>query len=134
MRRAISLVLLVLALGGAGALAAWGMREPAGATDTYHVVVLGPQGPLLDGTPSVPDATALAALLAAAAAEGIAVDLVEYPGMGTYVRAIAGIEARGTSGWIYEVQREGSWRSGDRSAAYYGLQKGDSIRWSWTDG
>jgi len=132
MRPLLSVLLLVLALGGAGALAAWGAQRAPGEAGAYRVEALGPDGPLLDETVDLEDATALTALQAAAARRGLALSLVEYPGMGAYVRAIGGHEARGASGWVYEVHRDGSWQSGDRSAAYFALQRGDSVRWSWT--
>lgn len=126
-------MLLVLALGGAGALAAWGMERGAGEAATYRVEAIGPRGALLDETVRVEDATVLRALQAAADARALALGLVEYPGMGTYVRSIGGFEAKGASGWIYEVRRDEAWESGDRSAEFYALQKGDSVRWMWTD-
>lgn len=132
MRLGLSVVLLVLALGGAGALAAWGIQRAPGEDAAYRVEAIGPDGILLDETVEVADATVLRALQVAADRRGVLLSLVEYPGMGTYVRAIDGIEARGASGWIYEVQRAGAWTSGDRSAEFYALQKGDSVRWSWT--
>lgn len=132
MRLAASILVLVLALGGAAALAAWGAHRAAGDDDVYRVEAIGPDGVVLDETVEVADATVLSALQAAAQARGVALDLVRYPGMGTYVRAIAGFEAHGASGWIYEVHREGAWHSGDRSSEAYALQKGDSVRWTWT--
>lgn len=133
MRAALSVVLLVLALGGAGALAAWGMARETGDGATYRVEAIGPSGVLLDESVRVEDATVLRALQAAADARDVALGLVEYPGMGTYVRSIGGFEASGASGWIYEVHRDGAWENGDRSAEFYALQKGDSVRWTWTD-
>jgi len=132
MRLLASVVLLALVLGGAGALAAWGAQRAPGESATYRVEVLGPEGALADVEVDVPEATALSALLAAAEREGLPVELSQYPGMGAYVRSIGGHEARGASGWVYEVLREGVWTSGDRSAERFPLQKGDALRWSWT--
>lgn len=131
----LNLVLLVAALALAGGVAAWGYAQPrAGESATYDVSALGPSGPLLEERVDVADATALSALQAAATRAGFALDLEEYPGMGTYVRAVGGHRASGASGWVYEVLRGGTWTSGDRSAAVYPLQKGDALRWSWTAG
>ena len=134
MRLAVSALLLVVALGSAGALAAWGWQRGEGADAAFHVQAIGPEGIVLDATVQLEDATALRALEVAAQGAGVALDLVRYPGMGVYVRAIAGHEAAGASGWIYEVERDGAWVSGDRSAELYPLQKGDALRWSWTAG
>ena len=132
MRTAVSVVIFLLALGSAGALALWGMDRAPGETAFYRVEVIGPEGGILDETVQVEAATVLTALEAAAARAGLDLALVEYPGMGTYVRAIGPHEARGATGWIYEVHRDGVWQNGDRSAAFYALQKGDSVRWTWT--
>lgn len=127
-----TLVLLAVALVAVGGLAAWGMQRASGDSATYAVEAIGPDGPVLHATVRVDDATVLRALQAAAHAQKIPLRLEQYPGMGTYVRSIAGHEARGATGWIYEVQHEGAWTSGDRSAEFYPLQKGDSVRWTWT--
>lgn len=132
MRLALSLIALAFVLAGAGALAAWGMQRVPGETAAYRVEAIGPGGALLDEVVQVENGTALRALEAAAQARGLALSLAVYPGMGTYVRAIGGYEASGSTGWVYEVHRDGSWESGDRSAELYPLQKGDSVRWSWT--
>lgn len=114
---------------GAAALAAW--RLPGvGASGAFEVEVIGPGGPLFAGTLRVENATALAALLAT----GLPVVTEDYPGMGAYVRAVAGHEAAGAEGWVYEVLRGGAWRSGDRSADAFPLEPGDAVRWSWTHG
>lgn len=134
MRLVVSALVLVLALGGAGALAAWGWQRDAGETATYRVEALGPEGVVLAENVTVSNATVLRALDAAAARAGLTLDLVRYPGMGTYVRAIGPWEAGGPAGWVYEVHRDGAWRSGDRSAELFALQKGDAVRWSWTAG
>lgn len=134
MRIGLSVVLLVLALGGAGALAVWGMPRAPGEPGVYHVEAIGPDGTVLDARVHVPDATALRALEAAAQASGIALELERYAGMGTYVRAIGGHAARGASGWVYEIQRDGALMNGDRSAEFFPLEQGDAVRWSWTGG
>lgn len=126
-RMLLALAVLVLLAAGAGALVAF--REPgAGATDAFPVEVLGPEGPLFAGAVRVENATALAVLLAT----GLDVDVVEYRGMGAYVRAIDGHAAAGPDGWVYEVRRDGAWTNGDRSAALFPLHAGDEVRWSWT--
>lgn len=134
MRVAFSIIILACVVGGAGALAAWGMQRVPGETDAYRVEAIGPSNILINETVHVEAATVLTSLQAAAAQSGLELDLVEYAGMGTYVRAIGGIRAEGATGWIYEVQREGAWENGDRSAAFYALQKGDAVRWSWLPG
>lgn len=132
----MSLLLLALALAALGGVAAWSAQQArAGDSSSYDVTVVGPGGTLLlEARVRVPDATALAALEVAAREAGIAIEREEYPGMGTYVRAIGGHRAEGATGWVYLIHREGEWLSGDRSAASYPLQKGDAVRWSWTDG
>lgn len=131
----LSLVLLLAALAGTGAVAAWGMsQQREGDSGTYAVEAIGPDGPLFLETVALDDATALRALEVAAERRGFALTLEEYPGMGTYVRAIGPHVAAGASGWVYEVERGGSWISGDRSAEIFALQKGDALRWSWTSG
>lgn len=134
MRLAVSLLILVLALGGAGALAAWGLQRAPGESAAYRVEAIGPDSALLNETAMVDEATVLTALQAAAQSRGVALELVDYAGMGTYVRAIGGVRATGATGWIYEVWRDGAWENGDRSAALFPLQKGDAVRWSWTSG
>lgn len=134
MRLAASALVLLLVLGGAGALAAWGWQRAEGATATYRVEALGPEGPILAEEVVVENATVLRALEAAAARAGFALDVERYPGMGAYVRAIGPWEAGGPAGWVYEVHRDGAWVSGDRSAERFALQKGDAVRWSWTAG
>lgn len=135
MRLLLSVALLAVTLGAAGALAAWGMQRAQGDSGAFGVIALGPDGtPILDATVAVADATVLLVLERATAEAGLQLELETYPGMGTYVRSIAGHRASGATGWIYEVQREGAWHSGDRSAEHYPLQKGDATRWTWTGG
>lgn len=135
----IQLRLNVLILAGAlllvGGVAAYGILQPRlGETAEYEVVVEGPEGILFHERVHVPAATALTALQAAASAQGFTLTLEEYPGMGTYVRAIGEHHATGATGWIYEVLRDGGWTSGDRSAERFALEKDDALRWSWTTG
>lgn len=132
MRPVVSALLLGLALAAAGALAASALWRSDGADGLFGVEVVGPDGRLLDETVRVEDATALRALAAAAQERGVALALEEHPGMGTYVRAIGPYEAKGASGWIYEVGRGGEWIFGDRSAAFFALDEGDRVRWSWS--
>lgn len=131
LRLALSILALVGAVGGAAALAVWALPA-TGATDAYPVLVLGPEGPLLDVTVTVESATVLLALEQACAERAIDLEVERFPGMGTYVRAIAGHRADGADGWIYEVLRDGAWINGDRSAEYFALEGGDAVRWSWT--
>lgn len=129
-RLALAFVLLGVVAGGAtAALVKWRASEE-GASGAFSVEVAGPEGALFSGTVRVEDATALSVLLAT----GLSVETTDYPGMGTYVDAIEGHRASGASGWVFEVLREGAWRSGDRSAARYALEPGDAVRWSWTGG
>lgn len=123
---------LLALVGGAGALAWYGALSPPGDTAAYRVVVVGPEGELLNATAQVENATALSALQVAAGDAGLALVLEEYPGMGTYVRAIGGHRATGASGWVYHVLGDATWVAGDRSAASYPLQAGETVRWSWT--
>lgn len=128
-----ALLLLALLVGGAGALA-YRYTAGQGTAGGYDVQVVGPEGALFEGTVQVDarNATALGVLLAAAREAGLAVETEEYPGMGTYVRAVGGHRAAGASGWLYEVRQEGAWVHGDRSAAYAALAPGDAVRWTWT--
>lgn len=129
----LSVILLLVALGGTGAVAAWGIsQQRAGEAGAYEVEAIGPEGRLFLELVEVEDATALSVLQAAAGARGLALELEEYPGMGTYVRAVGPHRAEGASGWVYEVVREGATTNGDRSASFFALQKGDAVRWSWT--
>jgi hypothetical protein len=128
-RLLLALALLAAVGAGAAALVAWSAPEEATGS-SYAVLVAGPTGPLFDGAVHVGNATALSALRAT----GLDVRTREYPGMGTYVEAIAGQAAHGAQGWVYEVLRAGAWESGDRSAAYFPLHDGDALRWSWTSG
>lgn len=98
--------------------------------------VIGP-----DGAPLWPEAshvleagnaTALEPLLAGAADAGMVVETESYPGMGTYVRAIGEHRARGASGWLYEVERDGQVLRGDRAADAFGLAAGDTLVWRWS--
>ena len=125
-------ILAALAVGYA-ALAAWTERAP-GASGEFPVDVRGPEGAIFSGRVRVEAATALTALQAAAAEGGFEVRVVEYPGMGAYVVAIDGHEARGAAGWVYEATRGGAVLSGDRSASRFALQPGDALLWKWTDG
>lgn len=133
---AVATSLLALLVGGAGAYALLADRAP-GAAGAYLVSVEGPRGVLLfEGSVDVEGATALSVLQAAAQEAGLALELEEYPGMGTYVRAIGPYRATGGSGWVYEVRAQGAdaWASGDRSAELYDLRPGDALRWRWTEG
>ena len=129
-RLLLAAALLLALVGGAAALA-WWQQGGEGAPGAYEVVVLGPDGPLYHGHATVEDATALGALRAAAREAGLDVETEEYPGMGTYVRAVGPHRADGPSGWVYEVRHDGVWTYGDRSAAYAPLQPGDAVRWRW---
>jgi len=131
----LNVAILAAVLLGTGAVAAWGFsQQRVGDAGEFEVEAVGPEGPLFLETVRLEDATALSALQAAASARGLGLDLEEYPGMGTYVRGVGEHRAEGATGWIYEVERDGAWISGDRSAEFFGLQKGDALRWSWTAG
>lgn len=133
-RLLVALSLLGALLGGAGALAWWSQSAVQGDSAAFAVEIVGPDGVLFEGTVQVENATALSALQAAAARAGLELTLEEYPGMGTYVRAIGPHRAAGPTGWVYEVREESGWVSGDRSAAHRPLRAGEALRWSWTEG
>lgn len=133
-RLLVAVSLLALLLGGAGALAWWSHASTPGESGSYEVEIVGPDGILFSGAVAVENATALSALQAAAARAGLAVQLEEYPGMGTYVRAIGPHRASGPTGWVYEVREPSGWTYGDRSAADRPLTAGEAVRWSWTEG
>lgn len=122
--------LLALLLGAAGALAWWSATETPPAGAQVRVSIVGPDGPLFNGTIRVANATALSALQAAAREANLTLGVQEYPGMGTYVSAIGPYAAHGASGWIYEV--DGA--PGDRSASRAPVHDGDVVAWRWTDG
>lgn len=133
LRLVLAVVLLVASAAAAGA-AYVALRESPGGAGEHGVRVIGPQGLVFEGEVRVDEATALSVLLAAGRMGGFKVEVAEYPGMGAYVWSIAGHEARGASGWVYEVVRDGATRNGDRSAALQPLQPGDAVTWRWTDG
>ncbi|MFA5861924.1 MAG: DUF4430 domain-containing protein [Candidatus Thermoplasmatota archaeon] len=133
-RPALAILLLVSLAAGGVALAAWSHAGPLSTAGTFAVEIVGPSGQLYQGNVTVADATALSALRAACKHAGLALETEEYPGMGAYVRAIGGHRASGASGWVYEVHRNGTWLSADRSAGSYPLHAGDALRWSWTEG
>lgn len=133
LRLVVALALLASLGAAAAALVAYG-QGGAGATGTYPVEIVGPDGVLYAGEVQVAEATALRVLQAAADEAGLTLTLDEYPGMGTYVRGIGPHQASGASGWVYEVRRDGAWTPGDRSAALRPLAAGDAVRWSWTEG
>jgi predicted ribosomally synthesized peptide with SipW-like signal peptide len=133
-RLVFAAALLALLLGATGAVAWWSAQERSGASGSVHVEILGPQGALWNGAVRVENATALSVLDAAARAANLTVAREDYPGMGTYVRAIGPYAGHGASGWIYEISEGASWRSGDRAASAYPLAPGESVRWRWVDG
>jgi len=125
-RLVLAAALLALLVGAAGALAWWSAATPRAGEATVRVEVVGPDGPLYNGTVTLANATAYAALVAT----HLPLQVDDYPGMGVYVRAIGPYAAHGASGWIFFVNGAG----GDRSAARYALHDGDTLRWTWTDG
>lgn len=134
-RPAFALLLLASLAAGGAALASWSHLAPAGVGEArYQVSVVGPTGALLHDNVTVSGATALTVLRAACERASLTVETEEFPGMGTYVRAIGGYRASGAAGWVFEVERDGTWVSGDRSAAQYPLHAGEQLRWSWTGG
>lgn len=133
-RRHLVALVLALVASGAGAAAYVATRGADAVAGTHAVRIEGPAGTLFDDSVSVERATALSVLLAAAGKGGFGVEVDEYPGLGAYVRAIAGHEASGTSGWIYEVSSaDGGWVAGDRSAALRALAPGEAVRWRWIE-
>lgn len=135
LRSVLAFGALAVALLAAGAVAWYGAREPTGESGDHEVTIVGPaNATLFLQAVHVENATAYGALVAAARAGNLTVDSVEYSGMGVYVRAVGGFEARGAAGWVYEVRRDGAWVFGDRSAERYALAPGEAVRWSWTDG
>lgn len=134
-RLAVALALLALMLGAAGALAYWSATRTQGESGAYPVTLEGPgNATLWSGRVEIANATGLAVLQAAAKQAGLDVKTREYPGMGTYVYAVGAYEARGASGWIFEVDRGHGWEAGDRAADRVALHPGDAVRWRWTDG
>lgn len=134
LRLVVALALLVSGAAAAGA-AYVALHEPPGAPGAHDVRVVGPGGAaLLERRVHVEAATALSVLQEAARASDVAVETLEYPGMGTYVQAIGGHAATGASGWIYEIVRGGETIPGDRSAALRPLEAGDAVVWRWVDG
>lgn len=124
--------LLALLVGGSVALAAWQLAPAVGDAAPHRVEIVGPDGvALFEGDVQVESASALTLLRAAADKAGLTLEIEEYPGMGAYVRAVGPHRASGPSGWIYEVEKEGRWVGGDRSAAHYPLAEGEALRWKW---
>lgn len=134
-RLLVAIVLLASGLAAAGAAYVTLHDGASGATDVYGIDIVGPDGvSLFSGEVRVENATVLDVLLAATERAGLEVETEEYPGMGTYVRAIGGYRAYGMSGWTYEIWRGEEWIRGDRSAAYKAMEPGDALRWRWVDG
>lgn len=132
-RLVVAALLLAISVAAAGAAYVSLRGGDPGASGTYGIDVIGPDGALFSGEVVVENATALSVLLVAADRAGFDVELEDYPGMGTYVRAIGGHRAHGATGWVYEIWRDGAWTSGERSAAWQPLEEGDALRWKWTD-
>ncbi len=111
------------------------MRPEAGGTGAFPIAIVAPDGStLFEGVVTVENATALSVLQAAARAGGFALELEDFGGMGTYVRAIGPHRAEGASGWVYEIRGpDDTWTSGDRSAAFKPISQGGEVRWSWTE-
>lgn len=133
-RVAIAVGMLVALVGGGAALAAWALHPAAGGEGAFDVEVVGPSGALFHGTVAASNATAYSLLQRACARANLTIETQQYPGMGLYVRSVGGYAAHGASGWIYEVERDGTWVSGDRAADRYPVRAGEALRWSWTDG
>lgn len=134
LRLAAAVALLVASVGAAAtAYVAW--TPDAGESGAYAIKIEGPDGGVIfDGVAHAENATVLTLLEAAAELGSFALVIDAYPGMGAYVRSIDGHEAHGASGWVYEIQRDGAWQNGDRSAAHQPLREGDAVRWRWTEG
>jgi hypothetical protein len=133
--RAILAAALLAALAAGGvALAAWTHGGAGGGAGVFDVAIVGPSSALFHGNVTAANATALTLLQAAAVQARLTVHTRDYPGMGTYVDAIGGYEARGAAGWVYAVERGGAWIGGDRTAAAFPVHPGEALRWSWTEG
>ncbi len=126
---AASLALVLALLGSHGS-------QGLGETGTYHILIVGPDAPVWNGTVLAENATALGVLQAAAAVGGFEVTVQDYGvPCGLYVRGIAGHVASQTAseGWIFEVRDPGGdWVWADRSAECYPLQEGQDLRWRWS--
>jgi hypothetical protein len=129
-RALVAAALLVASLGTVGALAWWSHPPAAGDAGAHAVSVVGPDGArLFSGDLAVGGATALSLLQAT----GLDAELDSYPGMGAYVRGIAGHRATSAAGWMFDVEHEGTWTVGDRSASSYALAPHDGLAWRWSD-
>lgn len=124
MRPWLSIVLLTAAVAVAVALIA---DVPVGATGTFHVQIIGPDGVVFDGNVSARDATAYDVLLAASQVGGFDVQATGSGGT-LFVTAIADTENDGAAGWCYEVRDDG-WTRPAIGADAYGLERDQASRW-----
>lgn len=127
---ALATVALVAAL--AFAARPLDVEESAGE-GAVAVSVTGPAREVIfGGSVAIEDPSAYSVLVAASEAGSFEVRTREYPGLGLYVESVAGHDAQGSSGWVYEVLRDGEWASGDRAADRFTVAPGESVRWFWS--
>ena len=129
---------VVLVAGGIAWIATLAPEHAAGS-GAFAVHVVGPDGPLANGTVALDGANALTALQALAAAQGFTVDVEEQAWIGDgctrhYVRGIAGHDETATGGWNFYVRRAGeAWEWQSMGAACRGLQPGEDLEWCWVE-
>ena len=137
-RMGLALILVVMLFGILGGLLYLEhlldlQSAPAAVGADVDVAVLQRDGTeLYRGNVTVPEATALAALLAAAEEGRFTVDVETFPN-GRYVRAIGGEPAEGVGGWVYRLERGDTSEYPPRAADLTPLLDGDRVVWHWTD-
>lgn len=131
--RAGGIIVLGTSLLALGALL-WAWSEPAAkpaAPAEIDLRVEPPSGPLLfnaSGLVLAPEnATALGALLYAAALGNFTVDVSYHQHGAAFVEAVAGFRNQGVCGWVYAVDGVKPSVSSDRSL----LRSGHELRWFW---
>lgn len=135
LRAALLLVLVGLTVGTTALVLRSLGPEPTGSSD-HSLLVLGPDGPLWNGTVHADPATPYQALLAAAEAGGLDVHTRHYPGYAPcelYVDRINDHQEGPDGGWIYEIRQGGAWKRPAVGACAYSLEPGDAIRWRYAD-
>lgn len=132
MRTVAAYILLAALLATTLAL----LERPAAldAPGEFPVQVEGPDGPIWNGTLTVPHPTPLGALLAAADAGGFTVE-VRGTGPSAYVVGVDDHrEGDGGAGWCYAVQRGATWSHPALGADAFSLRDGDRVRWHYAQG
>lgn len=134
--RLAALAVVALLLGGATVLVLRGVEPGDGDSGTYPVRVTGPDGDLWNGTVALENATAHAALLAAAEAGGFDVEVRRqrgYEPCDLYVQRVGphGEGGAGGAGWVYEVRRDGDWQRPVVGACAFPLHEGDEVWWRY---